>query len=173
MQKNFNLLISCPRFHEKDAIAEVWYLFSNIGDEEVKGHFTNFPGLIIAKTSLDPFESIQKLRNLIREDPLILRFVLKVMPIEFVVETTAEDIIKTASEYVNRFQDNETFRITIKNRFSPLDTTGLIVKIAEFIDRKVDLTHPDKEIMIQILGNFTGITLLTSEDVLAKVQFNQ
>jgi tRNA acetyltransferase TAN1 len=172
LQKNFNLLVSCPRFHEKDAIAETWYLYSNIGDEEIKGNFTNFPGLIIAKTNMDPFESIRKLRSLITEDPTILRFVLKIVPIEMIVETTAENIVEKASAYVKRIREDETFRITVKSRFSPLDTKDLIVEIASFIDRKVDLTKPDKEIMIQILGNLTGLTLLNPEDILSKAQFN-
>jgi len=36
MIQKFNFLISCPRLHERDACAEIWYFFSFIGDEEAK-----------------------------------------------------------------------------------------------------------------------------------------
>lgn len=171
MQKKFNLLVSTPRFHERDAAAEIWYLFSNVGDEEVKTKRTPFPGLITAKLSLDPIESIRKLRSLIEEDPLLLRYVLKIVPIETIIDTTLENITKLASEFSNRILEEESFRITVKGRQSPLDSQELIIEVGEFIDRKVNLSAPDKIVMIQILGDLTGMSLLQPEDILSKVEF--
>ncbi|NVM55822.1 MAG: hypothetical protein HWN66_19135 [Candidatus Helarchaeota archaeon] len=171
MQKDFNLLISCPRFHERDATAEIWYLFSNIGVEDVKTELTPFPGLITAKTSHDPIESIKKLRKLIEEDPIFLRFVLKIIPIEVIIETTLENIITIANEFGKRISERETFRITLKKRRTAFDSQELIIKVAEFIDRTVNLTKPDRIFMIQILGDITGISLLEPKDIISKAQF--
>ncbi|MFX1296515.1 MAG: THUMP domain-containing protein [Promethearchaeota archaeon] len=173
MQKNFNLLISCARFHEKDAIAEIWYLFSNINDDEVKGEQTIFPGLVIAKTNQNPIESVKKLRIFIKNDPLYMRFVLKVVPIEVIVETCLENIIKIVKKFEARITKTETFRITVKSRFSPLNSQNLIIKAAEFIDRKVNLTKPDLILRLEILGSVTGISLLRPMDILSKAEFTQ
>ncbi|MHA1649282.1 MAG: THUMP domain-containing protein [Candidatus Helarchaeota archaeon] len=172
MQENFNLLISCPRFHEKDAIAELWYLYSNIGDDEVRSEYSTFPGLIIAKTNIDPIISIQKLKKIIVEDPSLLRFVLKIIPIEIVIETNLEKILEVTNKLKDRINELETFRITVKNRFSPFDSQDLIIKVAEHIDRKVNLTKPDKILMIQILGKITGLALLKPADILTKAEFS-
>lgn len=171
MHKNFNLLVSCPRFHEKDAVAEIWYLFSNIGDEEVKAEQTIFPGLVTAKTQLDLLESIRNLRDLIKNDPLILKFVLKIVPIEIIVDTKLENITKAASDLGLRILPNETFRITAKSRFSPINPQELILEVADFIDRKVNLTSPNKILLIQILGTITGLSLIKPGDILSKADF--
>lgn len=172
MQKKFNLLISCPRFHERDAMAEVRYLYLNIGDEGVKTQLTPFPGLITADTTLDPISSIHKLKEIISEDPTFLKFVLKIVPIEKVVETELENLIEIVKEFEKCISLNETFRITLKKRRSNLDTENLIFKIAAYIDRKVNLTTPNKIVMIQILGAITGLSLLTPEDLLSHAEFS-
>ncbi len=171
LQKDFNLLISCPRFHEREALAEVWYLYSNIGDDEVRGEPVSFPGLVVAKTKLDPILSIGQLKNIINDDNSYLRFVLKIIPIERVLETSLDDIIKTVQELMNRIKEDESFRIRLKTRFSPFNSQELIVKVASYIDRKVDLTNPDKILMLQILGTVTGISILKPDDILYKAEF--
>ncbi|NVM31167.1 MAG: RNA methyltransferase [Candidatus Helarchaeota archaeon] len=171
MQKKFNLLISCPRFHERDAIAEAWYLFSNIGEEDIRGELSSFPGLITAKCSQDPIQCIRDLRVLIEEDPSYLRFVLKIIPIEVVTETNFDEISKIIDEFGKRISENESFRITLKGRQSPFDSQELIIKLAEKVDRKVNLNEPDKTLMIQILGDITGISLLSPGDILSKAEF--
>ena len=140
MKKDFNLLISCPRFHERDAIAEVGYLYSNIGDDELEGNYTTFPGLITAKTQHEPIRSIRDLKVVVEDDPLMLRYVLKIVPIEVIVDTSLEDIRDLAKKRGTEIGQDETFRITVKSRFSPLNTQELILDVADLIDRKVDLT---------------------------------
>ncbi len=172
MQKNFNLLISCPRFHEKDAIAEVWYLYSNIADDEIVAELTGFPGLITAKTSLNPIDSIQNLKKFLGMDPSALRYVLKIIPIEIITETILENLIQIAGDLGKQISQNETFRITVKGRQSPLESQAVIIKLAEHIDRKVNLNQPDRIVMIQILGDITGISLLRPNDILIKAHFS-
>ena len=171
MQKNFNFLISYPRFHERDAIAEIWYVFSNIGEEDVRAERTPFPGLLTAKTSSDPIENTIKLRNLVEEDPTYLRFALKFIPIEVVIDTTLEKIVEIIQNLEKRIDRNETFRITLKQRRSPFESQELIIKVADCIDRKVNLSQPDKIVMVQILGDYTGLSLLKPEHILSKAEF--
>lgn len=171
MQKDFNFLISYPRFHERDAIAEIWYVFSNIGEEDVRAERTPFPGLLTAKSSSDPIDTVIKLRNLLNEDPTIIRFTLKYIPIEIVIETSLERIIQITQEFGKRIALDENFRITIKNRRSSFESQELIIKVAEFIDRQVNLTCPDRILMIQILGDITGMSLLKPEFVISKSEF--
>ncbi|MHA1263895.1 MAG: THUMP domain-containing protein [Candidatus Helarchaeota archaeon] len=171
MRKNFNLLISCPRFHERDAKAEIKFLFNNIGDESVRTYSTTFPGLITAKTEFNPIDSIRKLRTFISDDSTYLKYVLKIVPIEKLIDTSLENIVENTKSFGATIQSDETFRITLKNRRSPYSSQEIIVKVAEQISRKVNLSNPDKIIMIQILGDVTGISLLQPQDILSKVQF--
>lgn len=153
-------------------MAEVMYLYSIIGDDNLISEQTIFPGLIIAKTNQNTFESIKKLRILIENDPLILRFVLKIIPIDEIVESSQEKIIEKAKELSEGISETETFRISIKTRYTMLDSRDLVIKVADLIDRKVNLTKPDKILMIQILGQITGISLLRPNDILSKAEFS-
>ena len=96
---------------------------------------------------------------------------MKIVPIQRLVETSLENIVEIIEELGREIDSAETFRITLKSRFSPLNPQELIIKAASYIDRKVNLTNPDRILMIQILGVITGISLLRSEDILLKSEF--
>ncbi|MFX1450858.1 MAG: THUMP domain-containing protein [Promethearchaeota archaeon] len=167
MIKKFNFLISCPRLHERDACAEIWYFFSFIGDEEAKCRKSKFPGLVYAKSSLDPFIAIKKLRALAVEDPYSFRFVLKIQPIEEIVPSTIDDMIAWVKKKSGSISNSQTFRITVEKRMSDLDRDEIIEILANLIDNKVNLKNPDKIVMVQILGDYTGLSIIDPEDIIS------
>ena len=63
--------------------------------------------------------------------------------------------------------DGETYRISIEKRNSDLSSQEIIEKIANKIKNKVSLEFPDKVILIEILGNKTGVSILKKSDVLS------
>ena len=167
MIKNFNFLISCPRLQERDACAEIWYFFSFIGDDKAKCRKLKFPGLLYAKTNLDPFIAIKKLRELAIEDPYSFRFVLKIIPIETVVPSNISDMVEWVKKKKDSLLISETFRITVRKRMTDLNRDEIISALAKLIDRKVNLKNPDKILMVQILGEITGLSILAPEDIVS------
>jgi tRNA acetyltransferase TAN1 len=63
--------------------------------------------------------------------------------------------------------DGETYRISIEKRNSDLSSKEIITKIADKIKNKVSLEFADKIILIEVLGNKTGISILKKSDVLS------
>jgi tRNA acetyltransferase TAN1 len=63
--------------------------------------------------------------------------------------------------------DGETYRISIEKRNSDLSSKEIITKIANKIKNKVSLEFADKIILIEILGNKTGVSILKKSDVLS------
>ena len=63
--------------------------------------------------------------------------------------------------------DDETYRISIEKRNSDLSSKEIITKIANQIKNKVSLEFPDRIVLIEILGNKTGISILKKSDVLS------
>ena len=61
----------------------------------------------------------------------------------------------------------ESFRITIETRDSPYSDKQLIDAIADAIDRKVSLGSPDKIVLIQIFGEYTGVSVLAPNEILS------
>ena len=63
--------------------------------------------------------------------------------------------------------DDEKYRISIEKRNSEISSKEIITKIANQIKNKVSLDFPDKVVLIEILENKTGISILKKSDVLS------
>ena len=168
--KDFNLLITTARGSEEDACSEIWYLIGEMGDREVKVDKTGIRGLIAAKTILNPFNVIDRLRTTLKERPYEFRYTLRVIPIEKVVRTDLSEIQDTVMELASRIGENETFRVTVEKRFTSTLTRDIIEAAAANIQHKVNLTKPDKIVLIEIVGGSTGISVIKPEDMISIVK---
>ncbi len=148
-------------------MSELWYLLREIGDEKALYDRTGIPGLVIVKSSLNPFEAIRRLREMAEERPWEFRYVLKVTPIEIVVPTELDKIKEAVSELSSKIGENESFRITVNKRATNLSRRDIIEVAASVIDRKVNLKNPDKIVQIEVLGKVTGISIIKPEDILS------
>jgi tRNA acetyltransferase TAN1 len=66
--------------------------------------------------------------------------------------------------------ENETFRVTVEKRFTSLHARDFIDAAASDIQRKVNLDNPDKVLLIEVVGAWTGLSLIEPNDVLAVVK---
>jgi tRNA acetyltransferase TAN1 len=165
--KEFNMLATTYRRLERAACSELRRLLIQVGDSDTVVSKSGVSGLIAAKTSLNPCTAVGKLREILRERPYEFRYLLRVMPIQKLVTTDMVDIESATKELGSEIGENETFRITIEKRFTELHTNEIIEKIAANIKRKVNLTKPDKILLIQIVGEVTGISVIGPNDVLS------
>ncbi|MBS7644286.1 THUMP domain-containing protein [Candidatus Bathyarchaeota archaeon] len=170
MLEDFNLLISTGRGYEGDACSEIWYFLSELGDSTAQIDKTGISGLVVAKTKLDPFQVVEKLRAIMKERPWDFRYILKVTPIERVVRSDLNAIRLASAEIASKIQPNETFRVTVEKRHSELSTTDVIEAAAAEINRKVNLENPDKIVLVEILGHLTGLSVIRATDVLAVIK---
>jgi tRNA acetyltransferase TAN1 len=124
-------------------------------------------GILTAETKLDPIETVKKIKEMILDEPWSVRYCLRIIPIQKIIESQIDEIEKTVSELSEQILDDETYRISIEKRNSDLSSKEIITKIADKIKNKVSLEFPDKVILIEILGNKTGISILKKSDVLS------
>jgi len=164
-------LVSTYRNREDDCISELWYLFREIGDENVEVRKAMVPGLLLVRTKLDPFDASKKLGEIARERPWDVRYTLKLTPIIAVTSDDKEEIKRVAVQLaLERIREDESFRITINKRASSISRKDLINDIAKDINRRVDLKNPDKVLQIEIVGRDVGITVLRPSDVISIVK---
>lgn len=169
--RNFNLLISTSRHNEINAKAELWFLLFMMGDEFPLIFRVEFPGLFIALTNLNPKKCIEKLRKIALKNPNFFQYILKITPIEYACETDLNIIKKIVTENFHKVvKKNETFKIQINKRNFKTSKLEIIEHVAEGLNNKVNLRKPDKIVNIEILGNFTGISFITKDDILSVVK---
>ncbi len=165
---DFNLIITTLRSTERQACSEMNYLLKDeLGDPKPLIEKTGIRGLLIAKISLDPLEVIEKLRKMILEYPYRLRYTLRVIPIQKVVDTNLDEIRRVSLELGKKIGEDSSFRVTIEKRFTSLHSRDLIEAAASEIKRKINLSKPDNVLLIEVLGELTGISLIKPQDILA------
>ncbi|MBS7644515.1 MAG: THUMP domain-containing protein [Candidatus Bathyarchaeia archaeon] len=168
MLGDFNLLVSTSRRNERKACNEFWYLLREAGDLSAEVEPSNISGLVVSKTSLDPVKAVEKLRNILLQKPWEFRYVLKVRPIQLIVPTDLGEIGAKAAELASaNIADGESFRVTVEKRRSGLGSREIVEEVAGRIGRKVNLEQPDKIVLIEVLGDITGISVIPPEAILS------
>jgi len=170
MLRDFNLLATTSRGNEGNACSELLYLLEKIGELGARVEKTEVSGLIAAKTILNPFDVIAKLRKILSERPFEFRYTLRIIPIEKVVRSYLNEIRETAAELSSKINKNETFRVTVEKRFTGTLTREIIEAAAESIERKVDLKNPDRILLVEVIGGVTGISVIKPQDILSIVK---
>jgi len=128
---------------------------------------TGISGVIVAKTTFDPFESIRKSREILKERPYGFRYLLRLIPIEKVVQTNLEQVQTAIKELSLKIAEEETFRVTVEKRFTTMSSKELIEAAALCVKRKVNLSKPDKIILIEVLGGLTGVSITRPDETLS------
>ena len=162
-----NLIITCARHLEPETAEEMGNILEKFGDSDGIISITEMSGILTAETKLEPVEVVRKIREMLLDEPWSVRYSLRIIPIQRVIETRIEEIERTVAEMSGYILDKETYRISIEKRNSDLSSQEVISKIANKIKNKVSLEFPDKVILIEILGNKTGVSILKKTDVLS------
>jgi tRNA acetyltransferase TAN1 len=77
------------------------------------------------------------------------------------------DIQDGAVTIAGGIAQKEKFRITIEKRHTGLSSKTIIDTVAKNIDRIVDLETPDKILLIEIIGELAGLSVITPTDILS------
>jgi tRNA acetyltransferase TAN1 len=162
-----NLIITCARHLEEDTEEELRDILDELGDSEIEVSISDMSGILTAQTKLDPIEVVKKMKEMLLDQPWSIRYCLRIIPIQKVIETKIEVIEMAISNISNQILDGETYRILIEKRNSDISSKEIITKIAHEIKNKVSLDFPDKIILIEILGGMTGISILKEVDILS------
>lgn len=166
---SFNLVLSTQHTYEKNAETEFWFDLLVLGDESPLIIHSSIPGILLITSKLDPFIVIHKLREILAKDPTFFQFVLKLVPIERVIESDIEMIkmtVESLLEEKRKLTKRGKYAVQIKRRSTDLDRNQIIEAVTEKIHNKVDLRNPDWIVKIEIIGNITGISIIKSNDVL-------
>ncbi len=152
---------------ESETKQEVIDILEKIGDPEPRITITNMSGILTVETKLEPIETIKKIKEMILDEPWCIRYCLRIIPIQKITETKIDSIEDGILDLIKLISNGESYRISIEKRNSDISSQELISRIAKKIENKVSLEFPDKIILIEILGNKTGISIIKKIDILS------
>ena len=152
---------------ELKAINEVSKLLDEFGDSNSSVLKTQFSGIIKIETVMELLELIEKFRDKIENEPWELRYCSRIIPIQKTCQTDLITIKQNVADLIPLIDPNETYKISIERRDSKLIRNEIISNIAKLLTNHVSLERPDWEIIIQIIGNETGVSILPSNSILS------
>jgi tRNA acetyltransferase TAN1 len=167
---DFNLIASTYRHREEDAQNELHGILELFGDPKPGSHITELVGILVGRTALEPIEVVKRIKKLVRNEPWRVRYILRLLPIEFAFTEEGLDSITTAvSRLTSKMNKLETFRITVERRNTWLRSSEIIAKVAAIIGNKVDLENPDWIVLVEIIGKLVGISVIRPDEVFSSV----
>lgn len=166
MMKDFNLLLSSARGTEREANHEMLYLLRELGDASPETDFAPVSGLTVAKTSLDPLKVISGLRRVLKYRPWQFRYILKVKPVQEVVPCEISAIGAAVVNKARKVRVDETFRVSLEKRRSHVSSREIIDAVASKVPRKVELRNPDKIVLIEVIGEIAGVSIISPRGIL-------
>jgi tRNA acetyltransferase TAN1 len=161
------LIVTCARHLEPETEQEVRNILEEMGDSEPTIIISEMSGILTAQTILKPKEIIEKMRERIMDEPWSIRYCLRIIPVQKTTETKIDSIEKGISDISNLILNDETYRISIEKRNSDISSQEIISRIAKNIKNKVSLEFPDKIVLVEIIGNQTGLAIIKKADILS------
>lgn len=162
-----NLIVTCARHQELDAQEELSKFLNEFGDSEPSITITEMSGILVADTKLDPIKTVREIKEKLLDEPWSVRYCLRIIPIQEESQSDIEKIEDAISKLSEKIQKDESYRILIEKRNSDISSQELITKVAKRFKNKVSLEYPDKIILIEILGNKAGVSILEKSDILS------
>ena len=162
-----NLIITCQRNLEEPTILEIQNILERFGDADAIIEKTIFSGIIQIETKLDSMNVLDGFKDLIEKEPWLIKYCSRIIPIQEECESKLEHITDKVNSLSSIIKKNETYRITVEKRQSSLHAKDIISKIADSLSNKVSLENSDWEIIIQVLRDRTGISIIPPNSILS------
>jgi tRNA acetyltransferase TAN1 len=167
---DFNLIVSTYRHREDDAQNELHDILEIFGDPKPGSDITDLVGILIGHTELEPFEVVKRIKELVRDEPWRVRYILRLITIEFAFSEDGLDSIKSAAKRLaSKMQKFETFRITVEKRNTSLRSSEIIATVGSEIDNRVDLENPNWIVLVEIFGKLVGISVLRPNEIFSSL----
>ena len=142
-------------------------MLERFGDTEPIVEKTSFSGIIQVETKLDIMRVLENFKEIIEDEPWLIKYCSRIIPIQVECESKLDEIREKVIGLSNIVKKNDTYRITVEKRQSSLHTSEIISKIADSLSNKVSLENSDWEIIIQVLRNKTGISIIPPNSILS------
>jgi tRNA(Ser,Leu) C12 N-acetylase TAN1 len=161
-----NLLVSSSPWVSGRARREIMTRLLALGDEAPEAGVILTRGIRAVGTSLDPRQVVAELRALCVRSPGRFRFTWRWVPVDLWTGADLESMKQGVASLRGKIRRGETWRMTIEKRApDQVDARETIVALAALIDAKVDLSHPDRILLVDIFGDRVALAVLAPSEV--------
>ena len=109
-----NLIITCASSLESETKNEISKILDELGDQEPEILNVGMRGILMVNTIIEPSKIIDYVKNKIIEEPWLIRYCLRIIPIQMITETEIDKIKQDVIKLKDTIQKNDSYRITIE-----------------------------------------------------------
>jgi tRNA(Ser,Leu) C12 N-acetylase TAN1 len=168
------LLVGCETAKERDAMSELWHVLIKYCQVKPIDIFElPIRGLFVVALSNDLNSVLEKLNQVISNKTFVFNLCKKFTPVEKIIPSTLENLLMILPSFLDRIPPKITWRIAFQRRHSKLKRQNVIEAIASHPlapKGKVDLENPDWDIIIEIFGEWLGISVYPSSPVVTIIE---
>lgn len=145
---------------------EILGTLKRFGDEHAQVEHTSVKGIALVHTALDGREVVRRCRELFHEE-FAFEYATKWVPVDYWCATDLEAMRALLAEKVRgEIAEDETWGMKVeKRRWQEYHTRDIVLHLAQAIDRKVDLDHPDKLVRVDMVGERTAVSVLRPGEI--------
>jgi tRNA acetyltransferase TAN1 len=170
MITNPNFIVTTLKGREAEGCREIRSLLMEFGDGSAKAEITDVTGVILGRTELNSSVVIDGLRRIVATEPWRIQLVQRYIPLMISAKTSLPNIVAAVKEIRGEMKDSDSFRITVERRHSNIESSEIISQVAELFKNRVDLEHPDKVVVIEVVGDITGVSILKPSSIFSSSQ---
>lgn len=168
--------MTCARSLEGRAASEILRVVAGLGDGGAEARRSSMPGIVLARTALDPVLVPRAVRRAIEDEPWAVRHLHRVIPLQrWMPAADAGGIAGAAAEMAAAgIGAGKSYRITVEKRSSALSSRDIIARTAALIASaagpqppRVSLERPDRIVLVEIFGPSAGVSVLSPPDLLS------
>ena len=156
-----NLLVSTAWKTPGRARREIVSRLRALGDPAPQVSGTGRKGVMSVRTALDPREVIRRLHALHEGAPGRFRYTFKWVPVDLWTTPDVPSLRQAVTELRDRIAPGQRWRMTVERRADdcppPME---IIAALVDLVDRKVDLTHPDKILLVEVFEHSAALAVL-------------
>jgi tRNA acetyltransferase TAN1 len=166
-----NLLVSSSPRVAGRARREIVTRLRALGDEAPDLGLMLTRGIRAVGTSLDPRQVVAELRALCVRSPGRFRFTWRWVPVDLWTDADLESMKQGVARLRGKIQPGETWRLTLEKRTSAgVAARETIVALAALIDARVDLSHPDRILLVAVFADRVALAVLAPSEVFSVVK---
>jgi tRNA(Ser,Leu) C12 N-acetylase TAN1 len=161
-----NLLVSASWRAPGRARREICARLRALGDPAAAVTSTSRKGLLAVTTRLDPRDVIPRLRALHAESPGLFRATCRWVPVDRWTAPELEAMRQGVEQLRARIAPTDRWRLTVAKRVEGGPATRAIIEaLAGLIEAPVDLSQPDRILLVEVFADRAALSVLAPADV--------
>jgi tRNA(Ser,Leu) C12 N-acetylase TAN1 len=164
----FNLLVSIAAWAPGRSRREIVARLRGVGDPAPVVEATERRGIVAVSTCLDPRAVVRALRALHKEAPDAFRYTLRWTPVDLWCGPDLESLRQAVTGLRARIAPGERWRMNVERRTATgPPPSEIIAGLADLVDAKVDLSHPDRILRIEMFTDRAALAVVAPDETLS------